>query len=120
MEAARRWANSRRKPQPQAAPDVPGSLAHLSARIGAGESEPDEYYIWPEHEQGWHLFMRFVSQARYAGMAGAFTGLDYTPILIWLGDQIDDRTRRDELFQQLQWCELGLLQSTAETNEMSQ
>jgi len=75
-----------------------------------------EVVIWPEHQEAWELFLRFITQTRTAGMDGRLIGLDYTPLQLWLQDQVDDRARRDELLLQVQWCEIGLLQAAAESD----
>lgn len=116
-EAARRWAKARRAPSGQPAQHVPGSLTHINARLGVAAAEPDEIVVWPELRAGWELFQRFLTQLRHAGMSGAVIGLDYTPILLWLQSQVDDRARRDELLEQVQWCEAGLLAAIAEDTE---
>lgn len=111
---------SRRAPKQQPAQtDGPGSLAHITAKIGLQDADEEEYFIWPEHEKAWGLFLRFITQARYAGMSGVLVGLDYTPIQLWLQDQVEDPAQRNELLQQIQWCELGLLEGTSEMAEMS-
>lgn len=73
--------------------------------------EQDEYWLWPENEEAFSLWLGLQTQWN-VGMAGAF-GLDYTGVEACMRMRDIARKKRVELFAMVQLMEQACLEEWA-------
>ncbi|MGG7604629.1 DUF1799 domain-containing protein [Massilia sp. BKSP1R2A-1] len=74
--------------------------------------DQDEYWLWPENEEAFHLWVGLQTQWN-VGMAGAF-GLNYPGVETCMRLRDYSRKKRVELFAMVQLMEQACLEEWAE------
>lgn len=74
--------------------------------------EQDEYWLWPENEEAFELWLGLQTQWN-VGMAGAF-GLDYTGVEACMRMRDIRKKKRNRLFAMVQLMEQACLEEWAE------
>lgn len=78
-------------------------------------SESEDYPVLPENWEALNLFLKCSTQWRYAGMAGACTGLDYSGVdVVIRRSGIEDP---DDAFWRLQQIESEALAAMADKQD---
>ncbi len=79
---------------------------------GAPAPQPPTFYLWPENEQPWQLFMACSTRWRQ-GMGGP-TGLDDVAVEMLMQRRHIHRRRRARMWQLLDAMQAGALQGWRE------